>query len=1189
MADPLSVAGLAAGLVSLGLQVYEGLTNYLDAIKGREEEVASISRQANALKASLEMVDRSIQSAGPIRSQVDNDTVAQCLEACRRDLKLLEDEVATVKLPPAPQAGTTLGDKAKETVKVLSYPGHRSRMKKVEERVQVANKTLQIALQTMGLDLSLTILNTLSTAQPHPTVITGIDGVKQDTSKALVLLQGSHQSLQSMNNGITTVTKDTSEVLLSVRGVQHSLQPIGDDINSIKTDTSNVLHSIQGMVPLLESQTKAFSEQLQKALSEQLQKEFEVIRQVVDNVAPMIEATVMKSQNDQYERLERLLSLPVAQQHRPRDIASLVSKPATLQSLCDSMQTISPPSTNVMNLSRRLRCTCRPRRVVKNSAKKLGPFQIFYRNQASLTHYEWCDFAGINPPEKSHHVGVAYVGLVRLLRTAVSVTFQLKHGAGGVSLSPGIACYTMVDRRTSPAFQIMELWHNAQEYIEEAEERAELLTAVKTRIRHLYRSGKAGPLDIDQYNETILHRYASTLTRTGFVFSILYHRDTSATLLLLELSLEFIIEIMNYGVLDSSSELREAFVSDFISAFFRYHINFRNNDTVLFHAFDLTLSLVPKGSISVGTPVFRWPDTAGIEIPHLFSRYPTLIEVTNCNPLIIAVLQRNLTQIKEIARAASSLAFESHLHRFSALHYAVHYPEGLEAILDIIEHAYPLPRYIPGNKPQGLFEFAAEQSYMLCSEKRRNISCSDCTCSESTEILLSHYWYGDSMDWDKMIAISSRRTIQAILQHLKESRINILGMLLERPKDKEYNPAQVNEDELMTMTNRDVLDIINGQVFPSHIQGKVNAVLSSLSLYRNLFKSYIWNRDLTLPLSDLIWDFGFRDVFTPNIRRSGVYYRRGLPLTDADRPTVLAWLLRHGANVHLLLEETDPEECHDAQWFMELCPPQSGWLVAHRTADLLGCWLRTCGSKYLPLELESLRHVYPIICGPYLPDKCVCACSTGGCTPFLLTIRRTVALRRFDRPNTCIFDTVLRLISRLKFMGDLGGQAFSAAGQYLEALRYLTSETLGIRHTCCCSIIEMKYDPRDGYLKMTAKKPYDEEEAEEIREEDSELIESLSKLMEDFSQISFSSEESFWLFLDNDWKSRMLQVMDDLRQKEAQEGRKAVLQNMGVSLVLGCEESEDSDTDREYNKSDMQYWIKKIDEIVPLGDSRADA
>src|ERR1700753_743355 len=51
--DPASILGLSAGLISLGLQVFGGVREYVDAFQGRDEEVAGLLSQTQQLKDAL--------------------------------------------------------------------------------------------------------------------------------------------------------------------------------------------------------------------------------------------------------------------------------------------------------------------------------------------------------------------------------------------------------------------------------------------------------------------------------------------------------------------------------------------------------------------------------------------------------------------------------------------------------------------------------------------------------------------------------------------------------------------------------------------------------------------------------------------------------------------------------------------------------------------------------------------------------------------------------------------------------------------------------------------------------------------------------------------------------------------------------------------------------------------------------
>lgn len=59
MADPLSVAGLATGVVSLGLQVTGGLLSYLVAIRSREDDLVLAKPYVGSIQAAINHINSS--------------------------------------------------------------------------------------------------------------------------------------------------------------------------------------------------------------------------------------------------------------------------------------------------------------------------------------------------------------------------------------------------------------------------------------------------------------------------------------------------------------------------------------------------------------------------------------------------------------------------------------------------------------------------------------------------------------------------------------------------------------------------------------------------------------------------------------------------------------------------------------------------------------------------------------------------------------------------------------------------------------------------------------------------------------------------------------------------------------------------------------------------------------------------
>ena len=56
MAEAVGLAASVAGLLSLGLQITGGIATYLDALESRQDELASIKRQNDALSAALDTI-----------------------------------------------------------------------------------------------------------------------------------------------------------------------------------------------------------------------------------------------------------------------------------------------------------------------------------------------------------------------------------------------------------------------------------------------------------------------------------------------------------------------------------------------------------------------------------------------------------------------------------------------------------------------------------------------------------------------------------------------------------------------------------------------------------------------------------------------------------------------------------------------------------------------------------------------------------------------------------------------------------------------------------------------------------------------------------------------------------------------------------------------------------------------------
>jgi hypothetical protein len=148
MADPLSVSASAAGLVSLGLQVCTGITQYLDAIKCRDEELGSARRYVQALQSLVQTINGFSSRLG-IRHPQSLAAVGPSLQFCQDELKILEALI--VELSNGNVFNDSFIDRVRDQKKKLTYPFNRTKLTQLEDKLNRAVGVVQVAVQSLGM------------------------------------------------------------------------------------------------------------------------------------------------------------------------------------------------------------------------------------------------------------------------------------------------------------------------------------------------------------------------------------------------------------------------------------------------------------------------------------------------------------------------------------------------------------------------------------------------------------------------------------------------------------------------------------------------------------------------------------------------------------------------------------------------------------------------------------------------------------------------------------------------------------------------------------------------------------------------------------------------------------------------------------------------------------------------------
>jgi chromosome segregation ATPase len=146
--DPFSVTGSAVGIVSLGLTLCKGLTEYLGALKCRKEDIESASSQVESLRVAFAAIETALPKL-TADSQGSVDAVRSCLQSCEAEISKFNDLLDDLKRETT--STNSVANKIRQQGQKLSYPFRQSNLHRIEEKVQSLNAILLTGLQAIVL------------------------------------------------------------------------------------------------------------------------------------------------------------------------------------------------------------------------------------------------------------------------------------------------------------------------------------------------------------------------------------------------------------------------------------------------------------------------------------------------------------------------------------------------------------------------------------------------------------------------------------------------------------------------------------------------------------------------------------------------------------------------------------------------------------------------------------------------------------------------------------------------------------------------------------------------------------------------------------------------------------------------------------------------------------------------------
>ena len=148
MAEAFGVAGSAVGVISLGMQVCQGLLAYYDSWRGCHQDIENTSKSIASLTDTLELVSRVVKDkkgqGDPIEQQISS-IVVRCLTA----IEALSEELKRFEKYPE---SADIGSKIKSHMRRLYYPFKESTLSKLRDSVQDVRDDLVPALSVLQLE-----------------------------------------------------------------------------------------------------------------------------------------------------------------------------------------------------------------------------------------------------------------------------------------------------------------------------------------------------------------------------------------------------------------------------------------------------------------------------------------------------------------------------------------------------------------------------------------------------------------------------------------------------------------------------------------------------------------------------------------------------------------------------------------------------------------------------------------------------------------------------------------------------------------------------------------------------------------------------------------------------------------------------------------------------------------------------
>ncbi|KAK4456615.1 hypothetical protein QBC42DRAFT_56207 [Cladorrhinum samala] len=187
MSDPLSTAGSVVGIISLGIQVCNGLVSYLRSARGRKKDVTDALHEAETLIPILYSLHELLPRLPP---EISVTSIQKCLKDSEEQLLAMQEWLIDLR---GSSDTTTLKGKVEEAGRSAVYPFRQGKLDELRKTLRQLLDGLQMSVDVAAVSLAVESGNRLSKVE---TAVETLEGVSPRLVDGIQELRDKLDSLQ---------------------------------------------------------------------------------------------------------------------------------------------------------------------------------------------------------------------------------------------------------------------------------------------------------------------------------------------------------------------------------------------------------------------------------------------------------------------------------------------------------------------------------------------------------------------------------------------------------------------------------------------------------------------------------------------------------------------------------------------------------------------------------------------------------------------------------------------------------------------------------------------------------------------------------------------------------------------------------------------------------------------------------